>query len=86
MNTDNGVDQTATIPELVPEIPGELPDGLESADLESLRFMAEAKDKQAELARAAQVGFSLFQAHISTKYKLKQGDGLDLTTGQITRL
>lgn len=82
---NNGVDQTATIPELVPEIPSELPDALEPADLESLRFMADAKDKQAQMAQAAQVGLSLFQGHVSTKYKLKQGDGLDLTTGAITR-
>lgn len=85
MSTDNGVDQTATIPELIPEMSVELPDSLESADLESLRFMAEAKDKQAQIAQAAQVGFSFFQGHISTKYKLKQGDRLDLATGVINR-
>lgn len=64
----------------------EVTETLEAADLETLKFMAEAQSKQAEAARAAQGGFKLFQAHLSAKYKLKQGDGLDIETGAITRV
>lgn len=83
--SDNGLDHTQPTPELIPEMPTDLANALDPADLESLKFMAEAKDKQTQMAQAAQVAFNLYQGHLSTKYQLKQGDGIDLVTGKITR-
>lgn len=81
--SENGLDHTTPIPEIIPEMSV---DALDPADLESLRFMAEAKEKQTQMAQAAQVAFNLYQGHLSTKYQLKQGDGIDLVTGAITRV